>query len=62
MNKNQEQLPAPILAIIEVFGRENIERITLIQSSEEPEPASGEIKIKQIRQLDLFGSEEVQNG
>lgn len=60
MNKNQEQLPAPILAIIEVFGRENIERITLIQSSEEPEPAK-EIKIK-LRQLDLFGNKEVQNG
>ena len=64
MNTKNLQLPTQVLAVIEVFGRENIEKITQIQS-EEPEPAK-EIKIKQIKQLDLFSDLdldlEVQNG
>ena len=58
-NNSQKQLPTQVLAIIEVFGRENIEKITQIQSDEKPLSTTAELAAKEIEQLDLFM--EVQN-
>lgn len=61
-NINNLQLPMQVLAVIEVFGRENIEKISKIQPIQPDEKLLSTIvklAVKEIEQLDLF--EEVQN-
>ncbi len=57
-NQKQPKLPATITTIIEVFGRENIEKITKIQIQSDPYEKPEPTTEKEIKQLDLFGGEE----
>lgn len=64
MNTKNLQLPTQVLAVIEVFGRENIKKISKIQPiqpDEKPLSTTAELyAVKEIEQLDLFT--EARNG